>query len=71
VAELAAKLADRGNPNLRADAVVATILAAAAAESALSLIAVNLGGSMDDKRLEEARHLARQASESARSVKDL
>jgi archaellum component FlaG (FlaF/FlaG flagellin family) len=48
---------------------VATILAAAAAESALTLIAVNLGGSMDDKRLEEARRLARQASELALSLR--
>jgi methenyltetrahydrofolate cyclohydrolase len=69
VAELAARLADRGNPSLRADAVVATILAAAAAESALTLIAVNLGGSVDDKRLEEARRLARQASELALSLR--
>lgn len=69
VAVLAARLADLGNPNLRADAIVAAILAAAGAESALTLVAVNLGGSMDDKRLEEARRLARQASELALSLR--
>jgi formiminotetrahydrofolate cyclodeaminase len=58
VAELAVQLAQHGNPNLRADAVVAGILAAAAAESGATLIAVNVEDT-DDVRLHEAQKLAR------------
>jgi methenyltetrahydrofolate cyclohydrolase len=68
VAELAVELANHGNPNLRADAVVAAILAAAAAESGLTLIAVNVGDAAGDARLAAARKLARQASTLARSL---
>ena len=69
VAELAVQLAQHGNPNLRADAVVAAILAAAAAESGLTLIEVNVSDAPDDHRLAAAAKLARQASELARSVR--
>ncbi len=48
VAELAVQVANRGNPNLRADAVVGATLAAAAAESGLMLIEVNLGDAQGD-----------------------
>jgi formiminotetrahydrofolate cyclodeaminase len=71
VAELAVQLAKHGNPNLRADAVVAATLAAAAAESGLTLIAVNLGDARDDARLAEARLLARKASGLAASLRPL
>jgi formiminotetrahydrofolate cyclodeaminase len=71
VAELAVQLAKHGNPNLRADAVVAATLAAAAAESGLTLIAVNLGDARDDARLAEARRLARKASGLAASLRPL
>jgi methenyltetrahydrofolate cyclohydrolase len=69
VAELAVQLAENGNPNLRADAVVAATLAAAAAESGLTLIAANLGDAADDARLTVARKLARRASGLALSLR--
>jgi methenyltetrahydrofolate cyclohydrolase len=63
--ELAGELAAHGNPNLRADAMVAATLAAAAATAAARLIAVNLGGSRRDPRLVEAQKAARAASDKA------
>jgi formiminotetrahydrofolate cyclodeaminase len=69
VAELAVQLAQHGNPNLRADAVVGATLAAAAAESGLLLIDVNLGDAAGDERFAVARKLARTASGLARSLK--
>jgi formiminotetrahydrofolate cyclodeaminase len=68
VAELAVQLANHGNPNLRADAVVAATLAAAAAESGLTLISVNVGDSAGDARLAAARQLARKATGLALSL---
>lgn len=68
VVELAAQLADRGNPNLRADAVVAAILAAAAAEAGATLITVNVDDN-DDVRLREAQELSGRAVKLARSVR--
>jgi formiminotetrahydrofolate cyclodeaminase len=68
VAELAVQLAQHGNPNLRADAVVGATLAAAAAESGLILIEVNLGDATSDARFAVARKLARKASGLARSL---
>lgn len=69
VAELAEQSASLGNPKLRADAVVAAMLASAAAEAAAYLVAVNLkeaadGGRLGDTadvRLDEARRLATEA----------
>ena len=69
VAELAVQLAQHGNPNLRADAVVAATLAAAAAESGLTLIAVNVGDATGDARLAAARQLARKATGLAASLR--
>ena len=69
VADLAVQLANHGNPNLRADAVVAATLAAAAAESGLTLIAVNVGDVAADARLEAARQLARKATGLAASLR--
>jgi formiminotetrahydrofolate cyclodeaminase len=69
VAELAVQLAEHGNPNLRADAVVAATLAAAAAVSGLTLIAANLGESPDDARLAVAKKLARRANNLALSLR--
>jgi formiminotetrahydrofolate cyclodeaminase len=66
VAALAEESASHGNPNLRPDAVVAATLAAAAAESAAFLVAINLGEA-EDVRLEEARRLAGEASARLRS----
>ena len=69
VVDLAQQLAERGNPNLLGDAVVAAILASAAAEAGVTLIAINLGPATSDIRLAEAQMLARGASERARSLR--
>jgi len=69
VAELAVQLANHGNPNLRADAVVGATLAAAAAESGLILIEVNLGDAAGDARFAVATKLARKASGLALSLR--
>jgi methenyltetrahydrofolate cyclohydrolase len=63
--ELARELAANGNPNLRADAMVAATIADAAATAAARLIAVNLSGARGDSRLDEARRTAQTASETA------
>jgi formiminotetrahydrofolate cyclodeaminase len=69
VAELAVQLAQHGNPNLRADAVVGATLAAAAAESGLILVEVNLGDAAGDARFAVAKKLARKASGLALSLR--
>jgi formiminotetrahydrofolate cyclodeaminase len=69
IAELAVQLAQHGNPNLRADAVVGAILAAAAAESGVMLIEVNLGDPAGDARFAAAKKLARKASGLALSLR--
>lgn len=68
--ELAGELAAHGNPNLRADAMVAATLAAAAATAAARLIAVNLSGARRDARLDEARKTARAATDKADALGD-
>jgi len=69
VAELASQMAAHGNPNLHSDAVVATELAAAAAQSATTTLAANVKTGSKDARLAEARRLARSASERARRLR--
>lgn len=66
--ELAGELASHGNPNLRADAMVAATLAASAANAAARLIAVNLSGARRDPRLVEAQKTARAAADKADSL---
>jgi formiminotetrahydrofolate cyclodeaminase len=61
VAELAAQLADIGDPRVRADALVAAALGAAAARGAVALVAVNLTALGDDPRVAEAEQLAATA----------
>ncbi len=68
VSELADRLATNGNPRLRADAVAAAFLAGAAAETAAMLIRENLSPTSRDRRLVEARSLARAASARARRL---
>jgi formiminotetrahydrofolate cyclodeaminase len=65
---LAHDLATHGNPNLRADAMVAATIAAAGATAAARLIAVNLSDARRDPRLDEARRSAKAASEKAASL---
>jgi formiminotetrahydrofolate cyclodeaminase len=65
--DLADALAENGNPNLRADAMVAATLAAAAATAAARLVAVNLSGARDS-RSTEADRIARDANDKATAL---
>ncbi len=67
VAELAALTVEHGNPNLRSDARVACVLAAAGARAATVTMSTNLANAPDDRRLDEARRLAEAAEALARS----
>src|SRR5690349_8667692 len=58
IAELAAQLAAVGDPRVRADALAAAALGAAAARGAAVLVEVNLTTLDRDPRLAEARQLA-------------
>jgi formiminotetrahydrofolate cyclodeaminase len=58
VVELAEQLTQRGNPNLIADEAIAALLASAAAEACVTLIACNIEDTRHDMRLAEARMLA-------------
>jgi methenyltetrahydrofolate cyclohydrolase len=73
VAQLALAVAENGEPALRADAVTAALLAAAAAQAAAELVAVNLTASVSDPRVLEAMKLAEEAAraaEAARAVRE-
>jgi formiminotetrahydrofolate cyclodeaminase len=65
VAELAAEMAQHGNPNLRSDGYAALQLSAAAARSGATTLADNVR-SARDPRLVEAKRLAASASALAR-----
>jgi methenyltetrahydrofolate cyclohydrolase len=65
LAGLAALLVERGNPEVRADAAVAAVLAEGGARAAAKLVAINLGASSDDDRVRQARALVEQATEAA------
>jgi methenyltetrahydrofolate cyclohydrolase len=66
VAELAAEVTERGNPNLRGDAAAAAMLAEAAARVAANLVEINLATREGDERHEQARTLVSTASRAAR-----
>jgi formiminotetrahydrofolate cyclodeaminase len=66
VAELAAELAARGNPNLRGDAVTAALLAEASARAAANLVEINLAERNGDQRVARAQELASAAGAAAR-----
>jgi methenyltetrahydrofolate cyclohydrolase len=57
VAELGALVAERGNPERRADAVAAVVLADAAARIGAQLVRVNLAAQLDDDRVARAAGL--------------
>lgn len=58
VAGIAARLAVEGNPNLRGDAVTATVLAGAGVRAAAALVEINVSaGGADDDRLSRAGEL--------------
>jgi methenyltetrahydrofolate cyclohydrolase len=67
VAEVAARLAREGNPNLRGDAVAAALLAGAGARAAAVLVRINTAaGGISDDRLARASELAERAGKAAR-----
>ena len=68
VAGLGVQMVEHGNPNLRSDAVTAVHLAAAAAEGAAATIAADVKAATDE-RLTEARSLAKDATERARTLR--
>ena len=65
VAQLACEVAEHGDPDLGADAIVAAVLASAATRGAAGLVDVNLAITADDPRVVEARELVAQASSAA------
>jgi formiminotetrahydrofolate cyclodeaminase len=67
--ELASALAHFGNPNLRSDASVAALLAAAAADAGVVTMTANLPRGSRDRRLLEARRLARAARRTAAALR--
>jgi methenyltetrahydrofolate cyclohydrolase len=64
VAALAAGLAERGNPNLRGDAIAAALLANAGAQVGAKLVEINVDGRADE-RLDRARDHVAAAAEAA------
>ena len=68
VAELAAQLAEVGDPRVQADAAAAAALGVAAARGAVALVSVNLTATDDDPRVLEARQLAEAAERAAARV---
>lgn len=69
VAERARLLAERGNPRLRGDAIVAVELASAAAHAASALVVENLGPDVADPRRGRASELARDAARHAEAAR--
>jgi methenyltetrahydrofolate cyclohydrolase len=65
VALLAQHVADRGEPEVRADAAAAALLAHAATRAAAHLVEVNLAAASDDDRVTRARLLAAAAGDAA------
>jgi methenyltetrahydrofolate cyclohydrolase len=67
VAELAAQLAERGNPSLCGDAVSGAVLAEAGVRAAAELVAINLtAAGIEDGRARECTCLVETASNAAR-----
>ena len=66
VADLAAKLAEHGNPNLRGDAVAGALLAEAGTRAAAHLVRINLGAVPDDVRVTRASMVAEAATQSVK-----
>jgi len=65
VADLAAYVAQEGDPRLRPDAAAAALLALGAARAAAHLVEINLGVRQRDERLLQAQRLAADAAAAA------
>jgi formiminotetrahydrofolate cyclodeaminase len=66
VAQLALRVAEAGNPNLRGDAVTGAVLAAASARSAACLVDINVGlGGLDPELSRRAAQAAADAGDAA------
>lgn len=62
-AEIATRLAEDGNPNLRGDAITAVLLAEAGVRAAVTLVEINLSAAgAENGRADQARELARSAT---------
>ncbi|MHB1503538.1 MAG: cyclodeaminase/cyclohydrolase family protein [Acidimicrobiales bacterium] len=68
VTRMGAELATKGNPNLRGDAITATLLADAAARAAGSLVAINLAREPDDTRLARVRDCTARTGAAASEI---
>jgi formiminotetrahydrofolate cyclodeaminase len=62
---LAALLVENGNPEVRADAAVASVLAEGGARAAAKLVETNLGAMEDDPRVRHVRTLVEVAAEAS------
>jgi formiminotetrahydrofolate cyclodeaminase len=63
---LAAALVENGNPEVRADAAAASILAESGARVAATLVETNLGATEDDARVRHVRTLVATAAEASK-----
>lgn len=66
---LAVLLAERGNPNLRGDAVTAAYLAQSAVQSAAELVRINVSGGGDSSLLTRAENHTRRAAAEESSLR--
>jgi formiminotetrahydrofolate cyclodeaminase len=68
---MAASLAERGNPNLRGDAVTGALLAEPAVRAGARLVAINLSAAgIEDDRLRCCEEFVAQAAASTSRVGD-
>jgi formiminotetrahydrofolate cyclodeaminase len=65
LASLAALLVENGNPEVRADAAAASVLAEAGTRATAKLVEINLGATEDDWRIRHVRTLVAAASEAS------
>jgi formiminotetrahydrofolate cyclodeaminase len=63
---LAALLVENGNPEVRADAAAACVLAEGGARAAALLVETNLGATQDDARVRHVRSLVEVAADAAK-----
>jgi methenyltetrahydrofolate cyclohydrolase len=68
VADLAALLAEHGNPEMRGDAAAGALLAEAGTRAAANLVRINLGAAPEDLRVTRALAVAEAAARSAKQA---